>query len=251
LVSEKLKQELDFPLEGKNCERCKETLVNIPNATVPGIRWDLTGDRILTMEFIDGIKLDKQKLTDSGIDASDIVKRLIQIFSLQIFRYGFVHVDPHHSNSTILSSCIVLVRLTPTGGSEIVLLDHGLYEEIDLNNQQMLASFWVAGVTSDIRELKRISSQLGVSDYTILWEIFFQRPFLTTLSGQLKLLSRLTGEERRILIQKMSAERFESISQTLQILPPLYILILRNINLIRSIAHDLSQSTDRYHLIAK
>ncbi|KII62664.1 putative aarF domain-containing protein kinase 5 [Thelohanellus kitauei] len=233
LVVDKLKKELDFKLEAENSERCKAQLDGIDNITVPKVLWHLTGDRILTMEYINGVKLDHNSLGET----------LIKAFATQIFRYGFVHADPHPSN--------LLVRRKVDGKAELVLLDHGLYEEIGHEHVKNLARLWIAGCTSDLETLKNISDKLNVADYTLLWEILFQRPYLLTISGQLKAFTNLSPDHRKLLIHKFSSDRLEKITQTLQSLPHEYLLILRNINLVRSIVQDLRDPVDRYFLMAK
>lgn len=56
--------------------------------------------RILTLEWIDGIKIsDVEKLKDNHLNLQDVDKKLFQMFAEQIFSSGFVHADPHASNS--------------------------------------------------------------------------------------------------------------------------------------------------------
>jgi aarF domain-containing kinase len=48
------------------------------------------------MEFINGVKInDIEAIKKMGLSISDVAKTMIQIFSRQIFCYGFVHCDPH------------------------------------------------------------------------------------------------------------------------------------------------------------
>ena len=92
---------------------------------VPQINWPLTRKRILTAEWIEGVKVDDGPgLRFLGLgDLADLDEKLIRIFSRQLFRTGFVHGDPHPGN--------VHVRKGKDGKAEIVLLDHGLYQEYD------------------------------------------------------------------------------------------------------------------------
>ncbi|CAB0007786.1 unnamed protein product, partial [Nesidiocoris tenuis] len=56
----------------------------------------------------------------NGIDRFEVSDKLGKLYSEMIFRKGYVHSDPHPGN--------ILVRKTPSGTAEIVLLDHGLYQ---------------------------------------------------------------------------------------------------------------------------
>ena len=100
--------------------------------------------RVLTAEWINGCKAtDRKAIEGMGLHCADVsplpllspplpplryysspllpqvAHKVITVFSHQIFHTGFVHADPHPGN--------VLVRPSPLGGAEIVLLDHGLY----------------------------------------------------------------------------------------------------------------------------
>ena len=56
--------------------------------------------RVLTTEFIDGIKIsDTAALQKAGISLADVSHKLVEAFAEQIFHTGFVHVDPHPGNS--------------------------------------------------------------------------------------------------------------------------------------------------------
>jgi aarF domain-containing kinase len=61
-------------------------------------------------------------LRSEGIDLYDVSRKIGQMYSKMIFDDGYVHCDPHPGN--------VLVRKSKRGGTEIVLLDHGLYTQL-------------------------------------------------------------------------------------------------------------------------
>lgn len=82
-----------------------------------------TTERILTMEYIHGCKVnDLECLSRMNISPASVSQQMCQLFAQQIFEHGFVHCDPHPGN--------VLVRVA-NGAPQIVLLDHGLYRELD------------------------------------------------------------------------------------------------------------------------
>ncbi|CAG8765902.1 4172_t:CDS:2, partial [Dentiscutata heterogama] len=101
----------DFENEGRNSERVrsefeKERSFN-DKVYVPKVFWDQTSKRVLTAEWIDGIKItDREGLQRYGFTFNDVMKTVIDIFAFQIFVSGFVHADPHPGN--------VLVRPHPS-----------------------------------------------------------------------------------------------------------------------------------------
>jgi aarF domain-containing kinase len=72
------------------------------------------------MEYVEGGQVNNLKyIRSNNIDPYEVADKLSQLYSQMIFIHGFVHSDPHPGN--------ILVKKTPTGRVDIVLLDHGLY----------------------------------------------------------------------------------------------------------------------------
>lgn len=91
-----LKKKLKMLLKQKNY--LLESIFHLysDNFYVPVMYPELSSHRILTMEYIDGIKVsDKEKLKEMGFDHVDVANTIIQHLSDMIFVYGFVHMDPH------------------------------------------------------------------------------------------------------------------------------------------------------------
>ena len=89
-------KELDFFQEGRNAERCRKDLENLDLVYVPDVHWNFCSQRILTTEFIEGIKISETKdLKEAELSLENVDQKLIEIFSEQIFHSGFVHADPH------------------------------------------------------------------------------------------------------------------------------------------------------------
>lgn len=60
--------------------------------------------RVLTTEFIDGVKInEKELLSKAGFSLADIDRKMFNTFSEQIFHTGFVHADPHPGNGELLN----------------------------------------------------------------------------------------------------------------------------------------------------
>ncbi|XP_047594196.1 aarF domain-containing protein kinase 1 isoform X2 [Lutra lutra] len=120
--------ELDFLNEGRNAEKVAQMLKDFDFLKVPRIYWELSTKRVLLMEFVDGGQVnDRDYMERNNIDVNEISRYLGKMYSEMIFVNGFVHCDPHPGN--------VLVRKCPgTGKAEVVLLDHGLYQDAEIRN---------------------------------------------------------------------------------------------------------------------
>jgi len=85
-----LSKELNFKLEGLNAERAAKNISNSEDAYVPKVYWDLTSPRVLTMEFIHGIKItDKEKILKEGFNPSEILTKMMNVLGEQVFVHGY------------------------------------------------------------------------------------------------------------------------------------------------------------------
>ncbi|XP_043227477.1 uncharacterized aarF domain-containing protein kinase 5-like isoform X2 [Amphibalanus amphitrite] len=250
-----LAEELDFIHEGKNAERCASDLAHFSFVHVPKVHWDKTSLRVLTAEFIDGVKIsDLEGIEQLGLDVADVDTKLIRSFAEQIFHSGFVHADPHPGN--------ILVRRGADGRAQLVLLDHGLYQRLPETVRTALANLWKAIVLNDHPSMARFAGQLGVTDYRLLaialvqrlvppppadradpvdyWALFFDArgPRMT----RVKLTPELT---------EWVTELHYRLVETLRALPPPLALVFRNMNLIRAITAEHGSHVDRYRLMAR
>ncbi|XP_045102205.1 uncharacterized aarF domain-containing protein kinase 5-like isoform X3 [Portunus trituberculatus] len=236
-----LQQELDFLHEGENSEQCARDLSGLPYVYVPRVHWDLCSKRVLTAEYIHGYKVsDVKGIKGVGLDIKEVDSKLVNAFAEQIFHTGFVHADPHPGN--------ILIRKRPSGDAEVVILDHGLYQPLPTSVRQPLCRLWKAIVVGDHTQMKDNSEQLGVTDHSLFAEMLMQRP---VGGGGIVSLKEVLSAEEFEYMQKMAASRFDQIDRTLRELPREMLLVIRNVNTIRSITKEHGDVVDRYKLMAR
>ena len=96
-------EEMDYAAEGRNADRFRESFKNWSNIHVPTIYWNVSTNRVLTMEFIHGTKvtdLEEQKKRD--IDPAKVNRLLIKTYLKQLLEDGFFHADPHPGNLLVM-----------------------------------------------------------------------------------------------------------------------------------------------------
>ncbi|CAF0809195.1 unnamed protein product [Adineta ricciae] len=176
-VKTNLERELNFKLEGENAELCYAQLSPyLKYIYVPKVFWEYTTSRILVMEYIDGIKVsDLDKIKESKLSLKEIDSKLVEAMAFQIFHSGFVHADPHPGN--------VYVRRDPKAPAksdvvQIVLLDHGLYVDINAKDRAALCQLWKAIILKDELKMKQYATELGVQDkdYLTFATVLSMRP---------------------------------------------------------------------------
>ena len=137
-----IKRELDFIQEGHNIDKFQVNFKDSQTVCVPNVHWRLTTSHILTMEFIDGIKISEiAKIKNGGFDRKKIAQRGINAVLKQIFEDGFFHGDPHPGNIFVLKNNIV------------VLLDCGMVGYIDEETMNNMADLLIAVVAKDTNKI--------------------------------------------------------------------------------------------------
>jgi ubiquinone biosynthesis protein len=115
-----IEKELDYTLEASSMERVSRQFLNDPNVYVPKVYRNFSSRRMLTSEYVDGIKVsDTQRIDAARMDRRIITERGADILFKQIFTFGFFHADPHPGNIFVLP------------GNVICLIDFGMTGAVD------------------------------------------------------------------------------------------------------------------------
>ena len=139
-----IREELDFTREADHAETFKENFRNDAGITVPQVKWIYTTSRVLTMTYVDGMKInDLEELTRSGVDHKEVALNLASSLINQIFRDGFFHADPHPGNLRVLAD------------GTIVFLDLGMVGRLDEARKHMISNFFIGVATKDSGKIVR------------------------------------------------------------------------------------------------
>ncbi|MCF8077979.1 MAG: AarF/ABC1/UbiB kinase family protein [Desulfobacterales bacterium] len=133
-----IEKELDFVLEAENMERFAAQFLMDEHFYVPKTFREFSSSRVLTMEFIQGVKVSEvDKLDAAGLDRKIIVDRGAEFLLRQIFENGFFHADPHPGNIFVLP------------GNVICMLDYGMVGSIVLQTRERFVDLISAVVRRD------------------------------------------------------------------------------------------------------
>src|SRR5258706_3171148 len=114
-LKETLPLELDFTHEAGAMASLRMALAHRDDALVPTALPELSTERLLVMDYIEGIKItDRKALEEAGISPHEVARLLNDLYAEQMLHLGILHADPHPGN----------LRVQP--GPRLVLLDHGL-----------------------------------------------------------------------------------------------------------------------------
>ena len=114
-----LKEELNYIQEGRNADLFGKNFEDDPRIIVPKVIWEYTTPHVLTLEFVEGIKInDLDGLLNQEMDTKSIAQLLVESYMRQILQHRFFHGDPHPGN----------IFVQP--GPRLVFVDFGLVQHI-------------------------------------------------------------------------------------------------------------------------
>jgi ubiquinone biosynthesis protein len=143
--------ELDFTRDGKNAELIAKNMKDFERVRIPKIYWQYTGSRLLVMEYMKGVRIDRVDLIEKlGVDPKDIAQLGFKAYMKQIFEDGFFHANPHPGN----------LLVNPQG--ELVFLDFGLIGVLRPEKRDILLKMLVAIVDKDVDDLIEVFDSLGI-----------------------------------------------------------------------------------------
>jgi predicted unusual protein kinase regulating ubiquinone biosynthesis (AarF/ABC1/UbiB family) len=153
-IRDMILQELDFRGEADNITRIAALFAGRRDVAFPRPIRELSTARILTTEWIDGVKVsDRARLAALGVDRSQLARSVVSAYCQQIFTDGVYHADPHPGN--------LMVRKLPTGEVTIVFLDFGAVAEVSPRMRRGIADLISAALARDTGRLVQAMKEMG------------------------------------------------------------------------------------------
>lgn len=151
-------EELSFLREMDNMEHFAKNFKGNEAIYVPLLYRELSNDRIICMEWVDGIKVSQlEKLKESNIDSSAVAKVGVDLYLEQVLEHGFFHADPHPGNLFVLPEI-----------QKICFIDFGMMGTIMPNDKEALIELLLCFLKKDVRKLipvlKKIALKTDIPD---------------------------------------------------------------------------------------
>lgn len=137
--------ELDLRREAASASELAEKMAGVSGYRIPTIDWDRTNGRVMTIEWVEGIKISKRdELIAAGHDLDAIAERLVISFLTQAISGGFFHADMHQGNLFIEED------------GTIVAIDFGIMGRIDRRARAWLAEILYGLTTGNYERVAEI-----------------------------------------------------------------------------------------------
>lgn len=148
-----IRGELDFIQEGQNIARFGANFAESPDVVIPGLVFERSGQRVLTMDFLDGLPLSRlDAVRAAGHDTRRIVDLGARAFLKMVFVDAYFHGDIHGGNVLVLRD------------GRLGFLDFGVVGHLDKRLLDDIASIFLAIVSRDFRAVARSYLNLASSE---------------------------------------------------------------------------------------
>jgi predicted unusual protein kinase regulating ubiquinone biosynthesis (AarF/ABC1/UbiB family) len=216
--------ELDFRREATAMADLRAALEHRADVVVPVPIKELSTERLLVMEFLDGIKItDREALVKANISPHEVARLLNDLYAEQMLRLGLLHADPHPGN--------LLVQ----PGLRLVLLDHGLTVHLTPSLVHSLRQMVRTLVAGDFEGLTKTLIEAGIQ--------LDEHVDVMTL---LQLVGVLLSGERAESVLEVG----EQLSKSISSIPVDLLMVGRALGLLDGITKQLDPGLDTLEIIA-
>ncbi|MFS8814759.1 ABC1 kinase family protein [Synechococcus sp. W60.2] len=144
-------EEVDYLNEGRNADTFRRNFRDMPQIAVPKVYWRYTSPRLLTLEYLPGIKIsDYEALSAAGLDRKLLARLGAEAYLRQLLKDGFFHADPHPGN----------IAVKPDG--TLIFYDFGMMGRIRPGIKEKLVAMLAAVVAKNADLVVALLVELGV-----------------------------------------------------------------------------------------
>jgi predicted unusual protein kinase regulating ubiquinone biosynthesis (AarF/ABC1/UbiB family) len=148
-----IRREMDYAHEANMLRAIGANFADEDDIEIPTVYDEYSTDQVVTMAYIDGVKIDNtSRIDELGIDRRDLVRRLEQAYIRMIVEDGQFHADPHPGN----------LAVKPDG--TIVFYDFGMTGRLSQHTREKLMDFYIALATDDVDRVMDAFVAMGALD---------------------------------------------------------------------------------------
>ncbi len=144
------KEELDYLTEGRNIDKYRKVVQDEKHVKVPKVYWEFTTSRVLTMEFMDGIKIsDSENLKQLRLDRHYLSRTLARTFINGVLYQNFFHADPHPGNILVMKN------------KDIAILDFGIAGHLRPSLAEKIGLLYFGVINGNVDDIVKGLMEIG------------------------------------------------------------------------------------------
>ena len=250
-IAQMIREELDFTQEARNIATIAANFAGSTEIRFPTVVHELSTQRVLTTEFVDGVKItDFAALAAQGIDRSTLARRVLTAYCQMVFVDGVFHADPHPGNLIV----------QPDGG--VTFVDFGAVGRLAPNVKAGIPVFWngiikrdVDQITAGLRQAGFISRDpaLGDSDVAERAINYFQKKFLDQVAADSSFSLKDIQVDVRMKLEAMADLRkldisFRDLSRAFQV-PKEWVIFERSTLLLVGLSTQIDPDMNPFRIV--
>ncbi len=190
-LTETFRQELDFTIEADNVEEFVQMFADpSERVLIPSVDRNLSSTRVLTLDYLPGIKLSNFK--GSSTQIKEVAEIILVAFLKQLVAEGVFHADPHAGN--------IAVTLDTEGNPRVILYDFGMIGRLTKKERESLLKIGIAAIKEDVDGLIAVCVEAGILGVSALESLDVRRVMLRFISK----LDKLSADSVIELREKLS-----------------------------------------------
>ncbi|GAA5996651.1 ABC1 kinase family protein [Rhodotorula paludigena] len=252
-ISDQMRKEANLQHEAENSTRMAAYLAKEPGlrdrAMAPKIYEQWTGESVMTADFVQACRLtDKKRIEEQGLSLKQTMDTATEVFAAMVFKWGFVHADPHPGN--------ILIRPNPARPKEpqVIFIDHGLYVDLPETFRHQYCLLWRSLFVGDVKSIEDIAVSWGIrrQNSDIFASLTLLRPH--RLRKQLKEQQGggegKTPEQTRQEMQSTLKERLKTMLESEELIPRELIFVTRAMRMMQGNNQTIGSPTNRINILA-
>ncbi len=221
-----LEKEIDYGIEVANTERFALNFLDDPHVYIPKVFRDVSTSRVLTAEFVEGIKVSEiDRLDEAGLSRKLITDRGADALLKQIFDHGFFQADPHPGNIFVLPNNV------------ICLIDFGMVGAVNRKTRENFVDLIDSVVNKDAARTAEVLLNLT------LWD---KEPDLRSFETDVSdfMMKHLYKPLKDIEIGKLLHQLLELASRHRLRIPPDIFFMMKALTTVEGVARMLDPDFD-------
>lgn len=151
-----LHEELDYNAEGRNADTFRKNFAGDDDVIIPAVYWEYTSRKVLTMEYVEGVKLSNlSEIERTGLNREALARKVAQAIFKQILIDGFFLGDPHPGNLAALP------------GEKIVFMDFGMAGHLPEETKNKVGNLMMALISKNADAVMKAVLDLGVAPKSV------------------------------------------------------------------------------------